>query len=44
LAKAKEQHEQDSTAKFDEAALRRGLNAVKRGQFPWMLEVTKCAP
>jgi putative transposase len=25
-------------------ALRRQLNAVKRAQFPWMLEVTKCAP
>ena len=27
-----------------ESALRRALNAVKREQFPWMLEVTKCAP
>lgn len=27
-----------------EAALRRQLNAIKREQFPWMLEVTKCAP
>jgi putative transposase len=26
-----------------EAALRRRLNAVKREQFPWMFEVTKCA-
>jgi len=25
-------------------SLRRRLNAIKRGQFPWMLEVTKCAP
>jgi putative transposase len=25
-------------------ALRRQLNAIKRAQFPWMLEVTKCAP
>jgi putative transposase len=25
-------------------ALRRQLNAVKRAQYPWMLEVTKCAP
>ncbi|MGF6547193.1 putative transposase [Paraburkholderia youngii] len=25
-------------------ALRRQLNATKRQQFPWMLEVTKCAP
>jgi putative transposase len=27
-----------------EAALRRQLNAIKREQFPWMLEVTKNAP
>ena len=27
-----------------EAALRRQLNAIKREQFPWMLEVTKTAP
>ena len=44
LAKAKEQYEQDNTSKFNEAALRKELNAVKREQFPWMLEVTKCAP
>jgi len=25
-------------------ALRRQLNAIKREQFPWMLEVSKCAP
>jgi putative transposase len=28
----------------NEAALRRHLNAIKRAQFPWMLEVTKNAP
>jgi putative transposase len=28
----------------NEAALRRQLNGIKRDQFPWMLEVTKCAP
>lgn len=28
----------------NETALRRQLNAVKREQFPWMLEVTKTAP
>lgn len=28
----------------NEAALRRKLNALKYDQFPWMLEVTKCAP
>ncbi len=27
-----------------EASLRRQLNAIKRAEFPWMLEVTKCAP
>jgi putative transposase len=30
--------------KVSEAALRRELNTVKREQYPWMLEVTKCAP
>lgn len=33
-----------SLPKPNEAALRRQLNAVKRLQFPWMLEVTKNAP
>jgi len=28
----------------NEAALRRKLNSIKREQFPWMLDVTKCAP
>lgn len=27
-----------------EGSLRRDLNSVKREQFPWMFEVTKCAP
>ncbi|MBU9200046.1 transposase [Burkholderia multivorans] len=30
--------------KPSEGALRKQLNAIKREQFPWMLEVTKCAP
>jgi putative transposase len=30
--------------KPNEMALRRQLNTIKREQFPWMLEVTKCAP
>lgn len=35
----------DSTlTKPSQYSLRRQLNAVKREQFPWMLEVTKCAP
>jgi putative transposase len=33
-----------SLPKPNEAALRRQLNAIKRDQFPWMAEVTKCAP
>jgi len=44
LSKAKEQYEQDNTSKFSEAELRKELNAIKKEQFPWMLEVTKCAP
>ena len=35
----------DSAAnKPSDAALRRHLNAIKRNEFPWMLEVTKNAP
>ncbi|MDR2697843.1 MAG: transposase [Holophagales bacterium] len=34
----------NSLPKPDRMALRRQLNAIKREQFPWMLEVTKCAP
>ena len=30
--------------KVSEGELRKKLNAVKRESFPWMLEVTKCAP
>ena len=30
--------------KPSQMSLRRQLNAIKREQFPWMLEVTKCAP
>ncbi|MDR2165978.1 MAG: transposase [Zoogloeaceae bacterium] len=30
--------------KPNQMALRRQLNSIKREQFPWMLEVTKCAP
>jgi len=40
-----EEHKADSTQpKPSQMALRRLLNAVKREQFPWMLDVTKCAP
>ena len=34
----------NSQPKPSQAALRRQLNSIKREQFPWMLEVTKCAP
>ena len=44
LARAKELYEQNKKYKFSETALRRDLNAVKAEQFPWMYEVTKCAP
>ena len=30
--------------KVSEGELRKKLNAIKRESFPWMLEVTKCAP
>ncbi|MDD2730191.1 RNA-guided endonuclease TnpB family protein [Malikia sp.] len=40
-----EAHKLDPTLpQPSQAALRRQLNAVKREQFPWMLEVTKNAP
>ena len=34
----------NSLPKPSQMALRRQLNSIKREQFPWMLEVTKCAP
>ncbi|AOU98248.1 transposase [Acidihalobacter yilgarnensis] len=34
----------NSLSRPSQAALRRQLNAIKREQFPWMLEVTKNAP
>ena len=48
LAQWKQQYEacqlDASLPKPSQAALRRQLNAIKREQFPWMLEVTKNAP
>lgn len=48
LAEWKRQYEtwkaDNTLPKPSQAALRRQLNAIKREQFPWMLEVTKCAP
>lgn len=34
----------DAGEKPNEGVLRKKLNAIKKEQFPWMLEVTKCAP
>ena len=42
LAERKRQYEMGE--KPTQAPLRRQLNAIKREQFPWMLEVTKNAP
>jgi putative transposase len=48
LAEWKRQYEawkaDNSLPKPSQQSLRRQLNAIKRKQFPWMLEVTKCAP
>jgi len=48
LAEWKKQYEawkaDNHQPKPSQAALRRQLNAIKREQFPWMLEVTKNAP
>jgi len=48
LAKWKEMHGawklDNALPKPDQMALRRMLNAAKGTEFPWMLEVTKCAP
>jgi putative transposase len=37
-------HQYEAGEKPMQASLRRQLNAIKREQFPWMLEVTKNAP
>ena len=42
LAEWKKQYE--AGEKVSEAKLRKELNAIKRKDFPWMMEVTKCAP
>jgi putative transposase len=48
LAEWKRQYEawkaNPSLPKPSQQSLRRQLNAIKREHFPWMLEVTKCAP
>src|SRR5690625_8025850 len=48
LAQWKKQYEahqaDNSLPKPSQYALRRQLNAIKREQFPWMLNVTKNAP
>jgi putative transposase len=43
-ALAEWQKEYAAGNKPNEAEMRRRLNALKRTEFPWMLEVTKCAP
>ena len=43
-ALAEWQKEYAAGRKPNEAAMRRSLNAVKATEFPWMLDVTKCAP
>ena len=43
-ALAEWQKEYAAGKKPNEAAMRRSLNAVKSTEFPWMMEVTKCAP
>lgn len=42
LAEWKRRYEAGETV--SEGVLRKELNSIKREQFPWMLEVTKCAP
>ncbi|MFY9778945.1 MAG: RNA-guided endonuclease TnpB family protein [Candidatus Baltobacteraceae bacterium] len=43
-ALAEWQRQYDAGEKPSEVALRKQLNALKSEQFPWMREVTKCAP
>ena len=42
LSEWKRRHE--AGEKVTESILRKALNGIKREQYPWMLEVTKCAP
>jgi len=42
LAKWKEQYE--SGLKANEAKLRKELNTIKRDEYPWMMDVSKCVP
>lgn len=42
LAEWKRRYEAGETV--NEGMLRKELNAIKREEYPWMLEVTKCAP
>jgi putative transposase len=43
-ALAEWQRQYEAGEKPSEVALRRQLNSLKADQFPWMTEVTKCAP
>ena len=42
-ALAEWQRQYQAGGKPNDVALRRQLNAIKREQFPWMFDVTKCA-
>jgi putative transposase len=42
LAKWKDKYQNNE--KVNEGTLRKELNSIKRKEFPWMLEVTKCSP
>ena len=42
LAEWKQAYE--NKERINELKLRKKLNQIKRDQFPWMMEVTKCAP
>jgi putative transposase len=44
LERAKKLYDEDKSNKFNEGQLRKDLNSVKKAEFPWMMEVTKCAP
>lgn len=44
LSYYKEQRALDPSYKFNEMELRKELNSIKHEKFPWMDEVTKCAP
>lgn len=44
LAYYQQKRKEDSNYKFNEMELRKALNSIKHETFPWMDEVSKCAP